>query len=145
MSFQAKEAYCLMLYRSKSGREFRIWNSRDAVTPFVVHIDGELFEHVDWAKDERVFDYVPRVGSYVFVDLTIEVAVQLRTKFVERWWNDPETPMAPRYPGQMPETVALKLAETDVAEFGGHAPHMLKVTADWVAGFLAGRRNREID
>lgn len=132
-----------MHYRSKSGRAIRIWNTRDGITPFIVHVDGEEFTHKDWSLDQRLPDHVPKVGNYVFVDLTIEKAVGYRTKYVERYWDDPEYPMKEHdHLGPMgKEGAIMHLAEVDVADFGGHPPDLVKVTADWVAGFLAGKRN----
>lgn len=142
MSHTQKEAFCHMLYRAASGREISIWNSRDGVTPFGVSIDGEELEHVEWSRDRYDPDHVPKVGTYVFVDLTIDAAVVLRTKYVEHFWNHPETPMSAHGRWKTPEQAIMDLAESDVASFDGHTPHKIKVTADWVSGFLAGRRNK---
>jgi hypothetical protein len=45
-TFQHKEAFMLMRYVSDGGTDEKlIWNSRDGVTPFQVHIDGLRYTH----------------------------------------------------------------------------------------------------
>ena len=63
------EAFCRMLYRNKAtGREEWLWNSRDGVTPFVIPdpAGGEM-RHVEWRRDVCDPDFIPPVGSRVFV------------------------------------------------------------------------------
>lgn len=136
------EAFCHMLYRSESGREISIWNSRDGVTPFGVFIDDEDMTHVEWQKDQRNPGYEPKPGDYIFVDMTLEVALAARLKYVEHWWQHPEYPMCEHesFKGKTPQESALMLAEED-AKAGTGSPHLVKVTAEWVEGFRAGRRN----
>jgi hypothetical protein len=44
--FQHREAFMLMKYVSEGGTDVKlIWNSRDGVTPFQVHIDGMKYTH----------------------------------------------------------------------------------------------------
>lgn len=44
--FQHAEAFMLMQYTSKGGTDTKlIWNSRDGVTPFNMHIDGMEYTH----------------------------------------------------------------------------------------------------
>jgi hypothetical protein len=41
-----KEAFMLMTYISEGGTmEMKIWNSRDGVTPFQIHVDGVQYTH----------------------------------------------------------------------------------------------------
>jgi hypothetical protein len=41
-----KEAFMLMTYRTDGGTsEMKIWNSRDGVTPFQIHVDGQKYTH----------------------------------------------------------------------------------------------------
>lgn len=43
---QHAEAFMLMTYRTDGGAfEQKIWNSRDGVTPFQIHIDGQKYTH----------------------------------------------------------------------------------------------------
>lgn len=135
------EAYSLMLYRSESGREFRIWNTRDGVTPFTCRIDDEEFKHVEWRQDKRTPDFVPKVGMYVFVDLTIEKAVEYRTKYVDRAWNNPDYPMETEGQWKDKHDAIWDLARGDLVHGGGAGPDLVKITAEWVAGFVAGQRN----
>jgi hypothetical protein len=54
---QHKEAFMLMLYRSEGGTDEKlIWNSRDGVTPFTVHIDGLKYDHVIHKMQGPFFD-----------------------------------------------------------------------------------------
>jgi hypothetical protein len=47
VTHQHREAFMLMTYRTEGGAfEKKIWNSRDGVTPFIVHIDGQAYQHV---------------------------------------------------------------------------------------------------
>lgn len=75
MAYNHGEAFCLMKYRGeKSGRIEWLWNSRDGVTPFMIGgtviIGGqrEMMQHVDWPEDARVPNYIPPIGSRVFMD-----------------------------------------------------------------------------
>jgi hypothetical protein len=68
------EAFCLMKYATKDGAEVEwIWNSRDGVTPFVVHSrSGQEMSHVQWQFDRRLPNYEPLAGERVFVDMSPE-------------------------------------------------------------------------
>lgn len=80
------EAFMLMRYASKDGsKQELLWNSRDGVTPFIIHEDdGTELQHVAWRSDVRIERFVPPVGMRVFVDLTAEKA----RAFAERWANE---------------------------------------------------------
>lgn len=73
------EAFMLMQYRCKNNHTVMIWNSRDGVTPFMIKCQveqcGEYAEHVNWGADFYHPKYQPRIGSYIFVDLTEERAL----------------------------------------------------------------------
>jgi hypothetical protein len=46
VTHQHKEAFMLMTYRTEGGAfEKKIWNSRDGVTPFQIHVDGQQYTH----------------------------------------------------------------------------------------------------
>lgn len=84
------EAFALMKYVSDDGTERElIWNSRDGVTPFTttcIHGDKTM-THVGWRNDVCNPDYVPLVGSRVWVDMTPEIATEHATRYVDRFWN----------------------------------------------------------
>jgi hypothetical protein len=91
MNHEHKEAYCLMKYQTMDKLETEyIWNSRDGVTPFGVksrNTKKDLF-HVDWEKDQYLPNYIPPMGSRVFVDLTVEIARRMATQMVEEHWKE---------------------------------------------------------
>lgn len=85
--YQQPERYCLMQYHCGAcGYLERIWNSRNAVTPFTVgcgqpDCDG-LMEHVNWRADTRWHRLPPEAGR-VFVSITRDDARRL----AERKWE----------------------------------------------------------
>jgi len=83
------EGFKLMHYVSKDGEEHEIlWNSRDGITPFVISSRGGVeMSHVDWPHDVYAPFFVPPVGMRIFVDLTLEKAMEYRTEYVAKWWN----------------------------------------------------------
>lgn len=128
------EAFALMQYRDKETGEIElIWNSRDGVTPFIVlSRAGNHSQHVNWRGDERKPDHVPEIGDRIFVDLTMEVAVEFQRK---RFAGSPE--MAERlrdHYGEDDETIIQKLVE-DMMEPGGQ-PDVLVVTEEVRERFL---------
>lgn len=136
MKFAHKEAYCLMTYRQKGKHpadSLRIWNSRDGVTPFIIHVQGVEMQHADWHDDQYLPLYVPPVGSYVFVNLTLEKAVAYRTVFVNKWWDDEKMPMSKHeFLGPLGKRgAALSLARADMEEGGFESPpDLVRVTPD---------------
>jgi hypothetical protein len=99
MTFKHQEAFCLMSYVSDDGKTGELlWNSRDGVTPFVVHSrDGVEMTHVDWASDICAPYFRPPPGMRVFVDMTEELALEAARENVEKWWDHPEYPMSSRW------------------------------------------------
>jgi hypothetical protein len=68
---QYGERFCLMLYQGqKTGRIVDIWNSRNGVTPFMVDIDGETYQHVHFQRDRPAPDHQLRPGDYFFRGIT---------------------------------------------------------------------------
>lgn len=67
-----------------------IWNSRDGVSPFCCQIGAVEYEHVDWGMDRRVVDYVPPVGSHIFVDWTIDDQREHAEWMVKHHWGTGE-------------------------------------------------------
>jgi hypothetical protein len=97
---QHPEAFALMTYASRDGRiKEVIWNSRDGVTPFcVTALDGETeLTHVNWQGDIYAPDWVPPLGSRMFVDLTPERAKQAALKNARAFWDHPEYPASKQY------------------------------------------------
>ena len=94
-----KEAFCRMKYQTKDGAETEwIWNSRDGVTPLIVHSrSGVEMVHTDWHLDQYMPGYQPQEGERIFVDLTPDIAQRLAQEQVERYWNHPEYPLSERY------------------------------------------------
>jgi hypothetical protein len=84
------EAFCLMKYRSDDGTEEEIiWNSRDGVTPFVITLrSGKSATHVDWQSDVYAPDYVPKSGDRIFIDLTMEKALEYAERNLKAWKLD---------------------------------------------------------
>lgn len=91
-----KEAFNLMKYATKDGSEVEwIWNSRDGVTPFVVHSrSGAEMSHVQWQFDVRIPNYQPLSGERVFVDVTPGYAELMARQRVDAWWEHPNYPMS---------------------------------------------------
>lgn len=95
------EAFCLMTYASEDRAiTERIWNSRDGVTPFVVHSREEPFvelSHVDWHNDKCEPHRVPQPGDRIFADMTKEMMAEDHKRTVEECWDDGEYPMSSMY------------------------------------------------
>ncbi|MFL6138836.1 MAG: hypothetical protein ACJ74O_13685 [Frankiaceae bacterium] len=86
-AYEHPEAYCLMTYQAIDGETEVIWNSRDGVTPYVIGLrSGKEARHVNWPSDRCVPDYLPPLGSRIFVDLTEARARQLARANAERLW-----------------------------------------------------------
>lgn len=83
----AKEAYCLMQYQCDTcGKVSLIWNSRDAVTPFMVRCQcGGTRKHINWNSDICMPpEYVPPPGYCdVFIDMSPERAKEFAIKRVD--------------------------------------------------------------
>ena len=90
-----KDAFMLMIYEDEvNGRRELIWNSRDGVAPFIIRSkDGNTSRHVEWKLDYYLPNYVPPVGSQIFVDSTLEVMTLKATRYVEENWANPNDRM----------------------------------------------------
>lgn len=80
MSYQHKEAFCLMQYRCRCGHHEVIWNSRDGVTPFsmVCPSCGEPdMCHINFGADRFAPDHKPHFGQRMWVTMTQERALYL--------------------------------------------------------------------
>ena len=90
--YQHNEAFCLMQYQSDDSSETEIiWNSRDGVTPFVIHLrSGKEARHVRWSEDHCDPDFKPPLGMRIFVDLTPQRALEQAQKNAKRYFEHPE-------------------------------------------------------
>ena len=94
-NFNHPEAFCHMRYATDDGSHGEtIWNSRDGVTPFMIHSkDGREMHHVDWPLDCREIHYQPKPGERIFVDCTRELVLHLAEQRVEDYWENPDYPL----------------------------------------------------
>lgn len=128
-SHSHKEAFMVMKYASADGRvvEF-IWNSRDGVTPFIIHSrDGVELSHVEWKRDRYLPEYRPQPGERIFVDLTPERARASSARMVEQFWDAPQYAMRERYESQ-DEAIAA-LTKDALEHGGGGAPDLIEASA----------------
>lgn len=119
------EAFCLMRYTDMEGNVEVIWNSRDGVTPFIVHSPAGLeSQHTNWHLDEYAPLYVPDVGERIFVDMTEQMARAIARRRIEQYWSHPEWPASKMF--------ASKEAGVEVLYedyYGnGRAPALIEVT-----------------
>jgi hypothetical protein len=138
---ESPDAFMLMRYEGAGGRREWIWNSRDGVTPFCITSADDAVElhHGNWHLDRYEPRYVPPIGSRVFVDLTEELARPRAIEYVERYWDHEELPMR-EHPVFEPLGKAGAIehfVQQWVADWGGHSPHLIVVTAALRAQFLA--------
>lgn len=121
------EAFMLMKYASDDqGVVEFIWNSRDGVTPFVVSSrEGVELHHVEWHNDRYWPDYLPPLGSRIFVDLTEERAKEAALANARMFWNLPECPASQDGRWATVEDLAADLAK-GYREPG--APDLIEVT-----------------
>jgi hypothetical protein len=74
-----------MLYQStRTKHVVDIWNSRDGVTPFIVHIDGDEYTHIAWQFDRCVPWFRPKPGQYIFRSCTREDAERYADAIIAR-------------------------------------------------------------
>jgi hypothetical protein len=122
------EAFNLMKYATKDGTEVEwIWNSRDGVTPFVVHSrSGAEMSHVQWQFDVRIPNYQPLPGERIFVDMTDGYADLLARQRVDEWWDHPDYPMRDAFPDKT--TAVATLAKDYLGD--GDRPTLIDA-AEW--------------
>ncbi len=137
MGHQHGEAFCLMLYRAKSGAEEWIYNSRDGVTPFVAYSrdQKEEIQHVEFYRDRFEPNHTPKIGDRVFVHLTNERARSIAERRVEHFWNHAQYPMRDRFSS---EEYAIDAVAKEI--FGdGKGPDLVEVTAEWLGRYVDAR------
>ncbi len=134
------DGFKLMKYRSDDGvDEEWIWNSRGNVTPFVATLsNGKTAMHVDWHLDRYVPDYVPEVGSIVFVDATERRMHPEVVKYVDQYWDDSAYPMRKTFKDKA-EAIAALLTEW----LGdGQQPMQIVVDEQFLRELEDARKNR---
>jgi len=114
------EAFALMLYEGRNTkRVVTIWNSRDGVTPFMVDIDGEVFQHIMWRSDRCVPDHKLAPGDLFFRDTTPEDAKEAATMVVNMRW--------PKLMGDARAKRIAKLVPEMMSQGGGPTPWLDRV------------------
>ena len=110
--FQHREAFCVMEYWCKTCvKSEMIWNSRDGVTPFVIHCStcGKEMRHINWHGDKREINHIPKKGERIFIDMPKEVHRIYMNKRVEDVYA---MPSAPKPPDMTKEEVVEKLHQS---------------------------------
>ena len=88
-NYDHAEAYCLMNYKcEKCGQEEVLWNSRDGVTPFIINCEkcGGHMQHIDWNRDIRNKNYIPKSGQRVFINMPFDywkVICRVKAKYIK--------------------------------------------------------------
>ena len=135
---ESGDAFRVMIYKDEAGNLETIWNSRDGVTPFIVRSkQGLESRHIAWGNDRFEPYYVPPIGSRIFIDLTMEKALESRARYYDRMSNDIEC--GPDFKKYYPDRDAAirALAEEDMASFAPHTPDLVEVTSEMHAIFSA--------
>lgn len=137
------EAFCLMKYRDTLGNEEWIWNSRDGITPFCVTSKlGMPADHVEFSRDRYLPNHVPNVGDRIFVNLTPAVARAWSVRWYERFAQDAEH--GPHFLATYPnkDAAIAEHALTSLEQFWPCSPHLVEVTPELRATFLADTERR---
>jgi len=127
-----KEAYCLMQYQDTANGEIEVlWNSRDGVTPFcITSRAGNEALHIQFAEDRCEPMHVPALGDRVFVDLSIQRAREMRTAYVEAWWDS----LSDIFESKADAVEQLARGDVD----SGTRPDIVVVDEAWLAEFRRG-------
>jgi len=130
------EAYALMKFFSATGDVEWIWNGRDGVAPFVVAREGaaldvrdHVMRHTDFGEDVFVPNFVPPVGSRIFVSYA-DIDDATKASLVAAWAARIEEMGLP------PRLAARRLRD---APFGmeAHSPVVVRVTPELRSQFAA--------
>jgi hypothetical protein len=127
------EAFCLMKYQAEDGTSEILWNSRDGVTPFVIRLkpgaDGVALEakHVEWNRDQYLPNFVPEVGSRIFVDLTPARAREFAERNYDEW-----SKQDPQFTQQHPDREAFVASSAlgMLEDFWPNTPSVVEVTEE---------------
>lgn len=120
-----------------------LWNSRDGVTPFYIQARDQVAEmaHADWHMDRYEPNYVPPVGSRIFVDMTRKRARALAVRRVEKFWDHPRLPLRSVFTSK-PAAVEQF---TEEAWQGGYSPDIIEVDSELHEYFKARAEGREVE
>jgi len=127
-----KGAYCTMKYQdSVTGEVEVLWNSRDGVTPFcITSRAGNEALHIRFAEDRCEPMHVPALGDRVFADLSIQRAREMRTAYVEAWWDS----LSDIFESKADAVEQLARGDVD----SGTRPDIVVVDEAWLAEFRRG-------
>lgn len=151
MSWNHKEAFCLMQYRDDvTGEVEIIWNSRDGVTAFgCTSRLGNPMTHINWGRDICQPDFIPNIGDRIWVDLTLEAAREIKTKLVEQLWEEPFRDeqgnvvcQAMKENYETKEEAIEELAKHAMDYGGGGAPMLVEVTEEMQKDLRSQREDR---
>lgn len=136
------DGFKLMKYRSDDGADEEwIWNSRGNVTPFIATLsNGKTAMHVDWGEDKYVPDYVPPLGSIVFVDAT---EARLRPKaieYVNKHWDRQPYPIREMRDGITKDEAVDEFVDQWFGD--GKQPMQVVVDEEFLAELKDARQNR---
>jgi len=120
------EAYSLMTYSSVNGdKSVTVWNSRDGVTPMFATIDGEQLSHtMGDGPDPMCRFHKPRVGDWVWVDLTPEMREERLRAMADR--------ISAKYGEAVDKTPGAIYESLQREEFRGDEPALIQVTDEHI-------------
>lgn len=120
-----RDWFMLMWYACKCGHRERIWNSREAVTPFTLKCPscGEgTMEHVDWHMDVYDPNYKPNLGQGVFINMTKERALMFAKRRMKSFDGTEYEKQ-----GDERDRIINAMAESNYSEFGeGTSPDFIR-------------------
>jgi hypothetical protein len=89
MEHQHADAFRLIRYRADNRHaEEAIWNSRDGLAyDTLILRDGSGATRLSWDPAPYLPDHRPAVGDRIFIDLTVDRAIELADLQAETWWN----------------------------------------------------------
>lgn len=148
LKYNHTEAFCVMKYASRDGREVEyLWNSRDGVTPYIVIARDGVTElrHVDWNLDCQEPDRIPEVGERIFIDYAGQYALDREIERARSYLchNSEELKwLARRFslPAEDVDSVALALAKRSLLGMAEPQPSVITVTPEIQAVFITLKR-----
>lgn len=155
--YATADAFMLYQYDGPDVTPVVVWNSREWVTPMYVTIDGVQRAHRSWQRDRFDPSYVPPIGSYIFVDLTLDRALVDARAYVDACWLRDRTgagTMRNYYATLAPAIAqagddALRAfameerAREWVSDYSGHSPVTRLVTPELHRAYAATATDRE--
>lgn len=122
MTYNHKEAYCLMWYScTKCPHIERIWNSRDGVTPFGCNCPscGGTMDHTNWNMDELAPDHQLRPMQKFWRDGTPDEAETIMRRRIEKFKVVPpgRVPLPPLTTDKEAALIASARAGDEDSEF----------------------------